>query len=420
MKILHTIKSYSPISGGMYEVVRQISKQLANLGHDITIATSKLSESCSQISKNISIKEFDISGDYTNGPKGDVLKYQEFLINSNFDIITNFAAQQPLTDAMLPILNKIKAKKIFVPTGFNALCSKTHAEYFENMKRWMKEYDLNIFLSNNYQDINFARKNNVPENKMTIITNGASREEFFGNNLLNIRNKIGISKSNFLILHVGSFTGVKGHYEAIKIFLNAKIKDSTLLLIGNGNTACSKKVRNIGNKFNKSISFRRQNKKIIIPNFTRSETVSAYKEANIFLFPSNTECSPIVLFEAMAAKLPFLTTDVGNAKEIIQWSKGGILLPTKHNVMLGENILEKSKKILKKTLQKIGLNFWNPCMQYSKADINASVKILEKIYLDPQKRKKLSDNGKKSWIENFTWEKISKRYEVEYKKLLNK
>lgn len=413
MKILHTVKSYSPLSGGMYEVVRQISKNLARNGHIITIASGKIPKNFYVDQKNIKIIQFDFS------KNGEYEKYQNYLINSDFDIITNFAAQQPMTDAMLPILDKIKAKKVFVPTGFNALYSKTHTKYFENMKKWMKQYDLNIFLSNDYQDINFARKNDLPENKITVIPNGASKEEFFKENILNIRNKIGIDKNNFLILLVGSFTGVKGHYEAIKIFLKSKIKNSSLLLIGNGDTKCSKRVKNISYKLNHSILFKNQNKKIIIPNFTRKETVSAYKEADVFLFPSNTECSPTVLFEAMAAELPFLTTEVGNAKEIIQWSNGGILLPTKHNVILGENIFEKFKKILKKTLLKIGLNFWNPDIRYSKADIYGSAKILEEMYSDPQKRKKLGTSGHCAWIEKFTWEKIAEQYEAQYKKLLN-
>ena len=61
---------------------------------------------------------------------------------------------------------------------------------------------------------------------------------------------------------------------------------------------------------------------------TRAEIVSLYSEADLLLFPSKIECSPVVLFESIASKTPFLTTDVGNAKEIIEWTKGGLLLPT--------------------------------------------------------------------------------------------
>jgi L-malate glycosyltransferase len=52
------------------------------------------------------------------------------------------------------------------------------------------------------------------------------------------------------------------------------------------------------------------------------ETVAAYQAADLFLFPSDIERSPVVLFEAMASRTPFLTTAVGNAEEIFGWSGG--------------------------------------------------------------------------------------------------
>lgn len=412
MKILHTVKSYSPLSGGMYEVVRQISKYLSQKGHSVTIASMRIPDGLRENQWNIQIVEFDLS------KKGGDKEYQEYLIGSDFDIVTNFAAQQPMTDLVLPILGKIRAKKVFVPTGFNAIFSRTHKEYFERMKKWMKEYDLNIFLSNSYQDIDFARRNGVSEAQIAIIPNGASSEEFFRNNSVRVRDQLGINENDFLVLHVGSFTGVKGHYEAIEIFSKAKIDNSTLLLIGNGDTECSKKVREMSNKLNNSVVFMSQNKKIIIPDFSREETVSAYQGADVFLFPSNTECSPIVLFEAMAAALPFLATDVGNVREIIQWSNGGVLLPTKHNVFLGRGLFDKIKKMTKRHLIRLGVNLWNPDIHYAKADIDGSVKVLEEMYSDPGKRARLGENGRNSWLKNFTWEKIAGEYEKVYRKLL--
>ena len=76
------------------------------------------------------------------------------------------------------------------------------------------------------------------------------------------------------------------------------------------------------NKHNESTLFKNKNMRILILNIDREETVAFYQTADLFLFPSNIECSPIVLFEAMASKTPFLVTDVGNSKEIISWSEG--------------------------------------------------------------------------------------------------
>jgi glycosyltransferase involved in cell wall biosynthesis len=91
----------------------------------------------------------------------------------------------------------------------------------------------------------------------------------------------------------------------------------------------------------------------------------------------------------MAAKLPFLSSDVGNVKEIIEWSNAGQLLPT--------------------TKDEIG---------WAKIKIEESAKELEKLIADTPKLKKMAEAGYSSWVEKFSWEKISKKYEELYLKLV--
>ena len=388
MKILHTVEFYHPSIGGMQEVVKQLSERLVLLGHDVTVATTKISERKESCIKGVKISEFSISGSFVRGLKGDIEKYEKFLIESDFDVIVNFAAQQWATDIALSVLDKIKAKKIFVPTGFSGLYAPEYVEYFKKMKTWMKQYDMNIFLSDDYRDVNFARENGIE--KRVLIPNGAGEDEFLSENNYNIRAKLGISKNDFLILHVGSHTGVKGHAEAIKIFKKAKIKNSTLLIIGNicGIGGCYRSCKRKGQFFNR-MPFRIFDKrKIFINEMNRIETVSAYKAADLFLFPSNIECSPIVLFECMASKTPFLTSDVGNSVELIDWSKSGILLPTnkgQHNRGL------------------------------SRVDVKKSSEMLNALANDKQKREKMAEAGFNIWKEKYSWDKISLEYEKLYK-----
>lgn len=411
MKILHVLRTYHPSSGGMYEVVKQISEQLAKNGHDITIATSKVPEISNHESSKIKIIEFSVSGNLVHGLNGEIEKYQNFVINGNFDIVTVFAAQQVMADALLEVLPKIKAKKVFVPTGFSAFYIPEYQEYFKKMVDWLNDFDMNVFLSNDYRDINLARKNNIE--KTTLIPNGASRKEFEKPSQIDIKKILSIEESSFLILHVGSHTGQKGHKEAIKIFKNAKLKDACLLIIGNDGH-CRTTCETSAKKINRSNDFLKYNKKIIVKPLDRQHTLEAYKKADIFLFPSNIECSPIVLFECMAAGLPFLTTEAGNAKEIIQWSNGGLLLPTKKNIFLDNFFLSKIKKIVKKIIGRIDNDY-----QFCRAEIDGSVKILEDLYHNKNKRVKLAEAGHQAWQEKFTWEKISEQYENLYKKLLS-
>lgn len=387
MKILHTVEFYHPSAGGMQEVVRQISERLVKFGHEVTVATTKLAERKNKIINGVKIEEFNIKGNLIRGLKGETEKYKKFLIDSDFDIITNFAAQQWASDLSFNILDRIKAKKVFVPTGFSGFYLPECKNYFEKMKDWMKKYDVIVFLSEDYRDINFARKNKI--NKIIVIPNGASEEEFLEKNNLDIREKSNIPKNNFLILHVGSHTGLKGHREAIQIFEKAKINNATFLIIGNSFSGGCTKYCFIKEKlFNLSPQRIIDKKKLIITPLSRLETVSAYKQVDLFLFPSNIECSPLVLFECMASRTPFLTTDVGNAKEIISWSKSGLLLPT----IKDEN-------------------------NYSKVKVDDSVKILEMIYTNTKKRKNMADSGFRIWVNKFTWNRIAKDYELLYKSI---
>lgn len=384
MKILHTVQFYLPSVGGMQEVVRQISEHLVKLGHDVTVATSKDPGRKSRKINGVKIEEFDIKGNAVIGMKGEIDRYRKYLMDSNFDIITNFAATQWATDIMLPILSKIKAKKVFVPTGFSMHYVSSYNQYFAQMKSWMKEYEMNVFLSDDYRDINFARENGVK--KIRVIPNGASKEEFGKKEKIDIKNELGIPQNHFLILHVGSHTGVKGHGEAIRIFERADIKHATFLIIGNNTTGgCDRNCKLKKLAFAIAPPNRRKDKKLVIKEFDKIHTVAAYQAADLFLFTSNIECSPLVLFECMASRTPFLTTDVGNAKEIISWSHSGVLLPTH---------IDKSG--------------------YSHVDEIKSAGILEKMVNSKTQLQKMANNGFIAWKNKFTWENVALQYENLY------
>lgn len=380
MNILHTVESYYPEVSGMAEAARRISEGLVRLGHEVTIATGKMPERKEKRINGVRIAQFAVSGKAVFGIRGEVEKYRNFLVNSDFDIVTNFAAQQWATDLALPILDKIKAKKVFVPTGFSGLYSPFYRNYYEKMKSWMKGYDMNVFLSKNYRDINFARENNIQ--KIKVIPNGASKEEFLNETTIGLRRQLNIPDDHFLILVVSSHTGMKGHSETIRLFNKASIPNATLLIVGKHSkfiSSCYPQCQLL-----KFLS----RKNILLKDLTREQTVAAFKAADVFLFTSRVECSPLVLFESMAAKTPFLTTNVGNAKEIIKWSKSGILLPT--------------------TINKKG---------YSSALISKSAAILREIFANPQKRKIMAEYGFKAWQKQFTWEKVAQQYEHVYKEI---
>ncbi|MGZ4082535.1 MAG: glycosyltransferase family 4 protein, partial [Bacteroidia bacterium] len=378
MKIVHAVENYFPSAGGMQEVVRQLSERLVAMGHDVTVVTKKHTQRNFKELNGVKIVDFEGSGNLVTGLKGETEQYRNYLLNSDCDVITFFAAQQFTFDAALDILPKIKAKKVSVPTGYSAFYNPDFRNYYDQMRFWIKEFDMNVYLSDNYRDINFARENEVK--KLVIIPNGADEKEFsVDHKKIDIRKKFNLPADSFLILHVGNYTGEKGHKEAIEMFLRSNLKNATLLMIGN-NVDYFKK-RSIFKYYKTGLLWLSKmfsSKRIILTPADRETTLAAYQQADLFLFPSNIECSPIVLFEAMAAKTPFLVTDVGNSAEITDWSHSGMVLPT----TIDQN-------------------------RFSHAKISESAEMLNKIYADKTLREKMSGEGYKNWQQKFTWQKIA-------------
>ena len=252
----------------------------------------------------------------------------------------------------------------------------------------MREFNMNVFLSYTYQDTIFARKHGIKNT--IIIPNGASEREFTGMPIEHIKTKLKIPETNSLLLHVGSYTGSKGHLEALRIFLKANIKDTTLLFIGQNpefiTKAFGRKHRYIDIPFQQLSN----NKHIMVVNLNRSDTIDAFYDSDLFLFPSRIECSPIVLFEAAASGTAFLATNVGNIKEIIEWTSAGLTIDTKFENNKGH------------------------------ANIEHGAILLEKLMGDHSLRRQLGINGQQAWKNQFTWEIITRKYESLYHSLINK
>ena len=389
MKILHCVESYYPNVGGMQEVVKQLSERLAKLGHEVIVCTRFHNERNYNELNGVKLEIFKIEGNPITVNTDEEKRYQDYLLNTNADVITFFAAQQWATNLALPILKNIKAKKVSVPTGYSGLYWPEYKQYFQDMKTYIHDYDMNVYLSNDYRDINFAKENGVT--KTIIIPNGAAEDEFLVHEKINVRKELGLKSDTFLLLHVGSYTTWKGHDELIEIFRKSNLKNVALVMIGNNYEQFFKSMPKYYNRlWNWLLIKLNPNKKVFFQHFSREFTVAAYKQSNIFIFPSNIECSPIVLFECAAAKLPFLATDVGNSIEIAEWTKGGKILPTTKN-----------------------------SNGFSHVQIKEAINILNDFYKNEKERAEMAEKSHKIWSEKYSWEKITLEYENLYIQLIN-
>lgn len=123
-------------------------------------------------------------------------------------------------------------------------------------------------------------------------------------------------------------------------------------------------------------------KLLIVSDYPRAELVQAYMAADLFVFASNVEYSPLVLFEAVAAGTPFLSVPVGNAEEIARWTGGGLICPAPKD-----------------------------SRGYTRVSPTVLATEIAHAIEDPGRLRALGRAGRESWKKNYTWDAIAGRYE---------
>lgn len=412
MRVLFCSQFYAPSIGGVQEVIRQIAERLVVGGCEVTVATTRLPARDFSMLNGVVIRDFDVTGNLVSGMSGAVKEYQEFVLAGKFDVMMVIAAQQWTFDALWPILDNLSFQKVLFPCGFSGLYEPGYVKYFQALPEVLYKFDHLVFNATQYRDIEFARRHGIC--KLSIIPVGASEEQFNVAADIMFRSRHGIPDQSFLFLTVGSFTGLKGHVELVRAFSMLSLpagQHATLILNGNevqtvnvsvagligkfvglirihgllhiitrlskmvlGTTASPKKIADHINKT-------QTNKKVLVTNFPRDELTQAFMAADLFVFASNIEYSPLVLFESAAAGTPFLSVDVGNAVEIAQWTGSGVICPS--------------------SVDKRG---------YTRVDVAVLSKSMAELMHQRERLDKLGASGRRNWLEKFTWEKIAAQY----------
>ena len=415
MNILFCVELYYPSVGGAQVVVRQLAERLASAGHDVTVVTSRLKERVSDIHKGVRIVGMDVKGNQALGMKGEVQAYQEFLTNTHADVLFVYAAQQWTFDAAIPVLDSISCAKVFVPCGYSGLYREEYADYYRGMPDVLRQMDAVVYHAESYRDIDFAKAHGLTNH--VIIPNGADMEEFDKPGNPGFRAGIGAKEQDVLLLTVGAFTSSKGHQEVTEAFALADFGDRSAFLILNGNhpglgtdpvivrlwtlarkigwlrairhemvwhlmpwrhkkedplQACIDDI-NAG-KFGK--------KKVLKVDLPRDRLVQAFLRSDLFVFASNIEYSPLVLFEACAAGLPFLSVPAGNAREIAGWTGGG--------------------SVCDAPVDELG---------YCRVPPAALARCIEALIAAPEALTRFSNQGKASIRQRFNWEALALEYE---------
>ena len=420
MKLLLCAEFFHPSVGGVQEVVRQLAIRMVEAGHDVTVATSFLATRESDSYRGIHIRSFDISGNQVNGMSGDVAIYQKFLLESDFNLLFVYAAQQWTFDALWEILPALQMRKVLVPCGYSGLMNPAYRGYFERLPSILGQFDALVYHAQDYRDYKFGQQHGL-ERVAVVIPNGADDREFSVMPDPGFRKRQEIPEHAITILTVGTLNGAKGHLEVASAFRKIDLKERSAVLLLNGNRMPNQPSSStLGYRINRFIRYSRTNnpvrvaktvariilslagikfgyfaelekclrhinkrsdRRVIQCDLNRDDLIQAYLAADLFVFASNIEYSPLVLYEACAAGLPFLSVSVGNAREISLWTSGGEVI----------DVDPDKEGMIKVSPERLAEN-------------------IERLLIDHARLRALGKAGREAWQSRFNWEGLASEY----------
>lgn len=155
-----------------------------------------------------------------------------------------------------------------------------------------------------------------------VIENGLDIPEF--QHQLNKADKesvyetYGIDQDSFLILHIGRFIKKKRQEDILAALAGSDGFDNVCLLLIGGR----------GNEDPIKEAIRSYGVEAQVMMLTQVDSVHPfYAASDAFVFPSSEEGQPIVLFEAMAAGLPIISTDIPSINTVVDDGQEALLVP---------------------------------------------------------------------------------------------
>jgi L-malate glycosyltransferase len=355
MKILHLTESYYPETGGVSAIMRLLSESLAKQGNEVTVATQYNPERKTKVINRVKVEEFRVSGKFHNGYQGEVESYQNFIRNIDCDLLTIYAAQTWAADLVFPLLKEINAKKIFIPCGFSSLYDPNYREYYENMPDVLRAFDHVIYFDQYSWDYAFGQKHSV--NHFSIIPECADYDGFEAKGKT-FREEYSI-KTKYFALCVANYGRNKAQHYLLETFLKTKSKDVTLVFIGSKPNHRNQKLYfNLLQLMGLAVKIHDRTKSIkLLTDVNRGMVVKAFHEADIFLLGSSFEVgTPAVIYEAMAAGLPFISSKSGSLGEL--YYSGGWIVNTTREMANGIDILLNGE-LLREELSEYGKGEYN-------------------------------------------------------------
>ena len=223
--------------------------------------------------------------------------------------------------------------------GYGARLDNTVDEIIQKwLPRAQRLVAITESVAKEYQDLG------VDESNIFRVPNGVDLERFQGiDKRKSTRKDLGINDKTFVFLAVGRNHQKKNFtmlLDAAEILKEQGQQNFKVVIVG-------REVKNLSER----VKLNHLSDLVVLLEQIGSESdtdlqlpsdslVGLYQGADAFVFPSLMETFGIVLAEAMAAKLPIITTDAPGCRDLIRNGKDGIMVPSDDALRLAEEMIK--------------------------------------------------------------------------------
>lgn len=334
MKILIASFSFPPEVGGVAEVARTQAIGFTARGHEVEVATGFTpARTPAHAPAGIRVHSFKVSGsEAARGCQGEIAAYQEFLVTVRADVILFHCWQDWMMDAALPVLARNPAAKVLLSHGFEAHIWKRSARfpwglgvwlrarpYVRRLPQMMGAFDRLVFLSGQpdagrFYDVGVAQR--VCPERVVVIPNGVHLAEF-SRPRGDFRRTHGIATKH-LLLNVANYCDRKNQLATLRDFMTTNRDDATLVFIGGEFNDYQREMVREQEKLQRQFSKARV---LCLEKIPKDQIYAAYQAADVFMLGAKQETQPLAILDAMAAGVPFISTDTGCVRDF----PGGIV-----------------------------------------------------------------------------------------------
>lgn len=350
-KILFTVASYYPQKSGVPVVTGYLAEGLSKKGYDVHVVTKEI-EGCKkyELHKGVHVHRFNIKYSAFKRTIGDVKEYISFIIDAACDVLICECTECPTTDAILPYLDEINGKKILHSHGFggrermliqwrstlrNSIANTVSFFIWQNyyafqIKKYIKKFDVCISLSEADKGKPYLERYSKSEVK--ILENAADDMFFEMKKKETVLDKFNIHMQHEkYAISVANYSEVKNQMGILKEFYKCR-SDIALLMIGSEPTPYYKKLV----KLNSSLERKYGKREVyFIYAVNRANLPDIISGATVYVAGSRCEQYSISLIEAMACGVPFISTNVGNARLL----PGGVTISRIENLHKAIDVL---------------------------------------------------------------------------------